>query len=93
MGYEQTGDSYLDKYSLEKNGFAGILDADLTESTTFTVGYSEQNHLPNANNWGALPLLDGQGQQISYSRSYNPAPNWAYWDGKIQNAFAELKQK
>ena len=34
MGFEQTGDSYLDRYSSEKNGFAGILDADLTDTTT-----------------------------------------------------------
>ncbi|WP_409449059.1 hypothetical protein, partial [Acinetobacter baumannii] len=31
MGYEQTGDSYLDRYSAEKNGFAGIVEADLTD--------------------------------------------------------------
>lgn len=42
MGFEQTGDSYLDRYSSEKNGFAGILDADVTDTTTLTVGYSEQ---------------------------------------------------
>ncbi|WP_130802663.1 TonB-dependent siderophore receptor [Acinetobacter ihumii] len=93
MGFEQTGDSYLDRYSSEKNGFAGILDADLTDSTTLTVGYSEQQNNPNANNWGALPLLDHNGQQISYSRSYNPNPDWTHWDHKTQEAFAELKQK
>ncbi|BBF78482.1 MULTISPECIES: TonB-dependent siderophore receptor [Acinetobacter] len=93
MGFEQTGDSYLDRYSSEKNGFAGILDADLTDTTTLTVGYSEQQNNPNANNWGALPLLDNNGQQISYSRSYNPNPNWTHWDHKTQEAFAELKQK
>ena len=93
MGFEQTGDSYLDWYSSEKNGFAGILDADLTDTTTLTVGYSEQQNNPNANNWGALPLLDNNGQQISYSRSYNPNPNWTHWDHKTQEAFAELKQK
>ena len=26
MGYEQTGDSYIDRYSSEKNGFSGILE-------------------------------------------------------------------
>ncbi|ENV54045.1 MULTISPECIES: TonB-dependent siderophore receptor [Acinetobacter] len=93
MGFEQTGDSYLDHYSSEKNGFAGILDADLTDTTTLTVGYSEQQNNPNANNWGALPLLDNNGHQISYSRSYNPNPDWTHWDHKTQEAFAELKQK
>lgn len=42
---------------------------------------------------GGLPLLDNNGKQISYSRSYNPNPDWAHWDHKTQEAFAELKQK
>lgn len=93
MGYEQTGDSYIDRYSSEKNGFAGIVEADLTDSTLLTLGYSQEQNKPNANNWGALPLLDANGKQISYDRSYNPNPDWAHWDNETQNAFVELKQK
>ncbi len=93
MGYEQTGDSYLDRYSAEKNGFAGIVEADLTDSTLLTAGYSQEQNKPNANNWGSLPLLDANGKQISYDRSYNPNPDWAHWDNETQNAFVELKQK
>lgn len=93
MGYEQTGDSYLDRYSAEKNGFAGIVEVDLTDSTLLTAGYSQEQNKPNANNWGALPLLDANGKQISYDRSYNPNPDWAHWDNETQNAFVELKQK
>ncbi|MDY7371481.1 TonB-dependent siderophore receptor [Acinetobacter oleivorans] len=93
MGYEQTGDSYLDRYSSERNGFAGIIEADLTDSTLLTAGYSQEQNKPNANNWGALPLLDANGKQISYDRSYNPNPDWAHWDNETKNAFVELKQK
>lgn len=93
MGYEQTGDSYLDRYSSERNGFAGIIEADLTDSTLLTAGYSQEQNKPNANNWGALPLLDANGKQISYDRPYNPNPDWAHWDNETQNAFVELKQK
>lgn len=93
MGYEHTGDSYLDRYSSEKNGFAGIIEADLTDSTLLTAGYSQEQNKPNANNWGSLPLLDANGKQISYDRSYNPNPDWAHWDNETQNAFVELKQK
>jgi len=93
MGYEQTGDSYLDRYSSEKNGFASIIEADLTDNTLLTAGYSQEQNKPNANNWGSLPLLDANGKQISYDRSYNPNPDWAHWDNETQNAFVELKQK
>ena len=36
FGYEQTGDSYLDNYELEKNGFGAIIEADLTDSMNRT---------------------------------------------------------
>ncbi|RZG78827.1 TonB-dependent siderophore receptor [Acinetobacter venetianus] len=91
--FEQTGDSHLDRYSYEKNGIAGVLEADLTDSTLLTVGASQEKNKPNVNNWGALPLMDSSGKQISYDRSYNPNPDWAYWDNTSRNAFIELKQK
>ncbi|QHH94466.1 TonB-dependent siderophore receptor [Acinetobacter gyllenbergii] len=92
-GFQQTGDSHLDRYSSEKNGIAGVLEADLTNSTLLTIGASQEKNKPNANNWGALPLMDSSGKQINYDRSYNPNPDWAYWDNTSRNAFFELKQK
>ncbi|MCY6412720.1 TonB-dependent siderophore receptor [Acinetobacter sp. VNH17] len=92
-GFQQTGDSHLDRYSLEKNGIAGVLEADLTDKTLLTVGASQAKNKPNANNWGALPLMDSSGKQLSFDRSYNPNPDWAYWDNTSKNAFIELKQQ
>ncbi|ENX36250.1 hypothetical protein F889_00412 [Acinetobacter colistiniresistens] len=92
-GFEQTGHSYLDRYSSEKNGIAGVIEADITDQTLLTIGASQEKNKPNANNWGALPLMDASGKQISYDRSYNPNPDWAYWDNTSRNAFIELKQK
>ncbi len=89
----QQGDSYLDNYSSKKNIFSGVLEADLTDSTLLTIGHYEQRNQPKGNNWGALPLLDTDGQQVSYSRSYNPVPEWAKWDKTTKNSFVELKQK
>lgn len=93
MGYEQTGDSYLDRYALEKNGMAAILDADITDKTLVTVGYSIEKNKPNANNWGALPLLGSDSKQLDYDRDFNPNPDWTHWDYQTQNAFIELKQQ
>ncbi len=93
MGFEQTGDSYLNRYSQEKNGIAAILDADLTDSTILSVGGSQEKTLPNSVNWGALPLLNTAGQQLSYDRKYNYSPDWTYWDNQVTTAFAELTQE
>ena len=93
MAAYDTGDSYLDNYSHETNVVAGLVEADLTDSTLLTIGHTEQKHKPNSNNWGALPMLDADGQLIEYDRSYNPMPDWVYWDSETQNSFVELQQK
>ncbi|CAM4114904.1 TonB-dependent siderophore receptor [Acinetobacter pragensis] len=93
FGYQQTGDSYLDRYALEKNGFGAVIEADLTDTTLLTAGYTETNNKANGNNWGANPLISTEGEQLSYSRNYSFSPNWTYWDTNIKNYFAEVEQK
>ena len=93
FGYQQTGDSYLDRYELEKNGIGTVLEADVTDTTLLTAGYTETNHKPNGVNWGSNPLINTEGEQLSYSRSYNYSPDWAHWDSNIKSYFAELEQK
>lgn len=93
VGYEKTGNSYLDRYSEEKNGFQGILEADLTDSTVASAGYSKTRQYANGSQWGALPLVNSKGEALSYSRSYNYAPSWTYYDWEIDNYFANIEQQ
>ncbi|WP_184413698.1 TonB-dependent siderophore receptor [Acinetobacter lwoffii] len=93
FGYQQTGDSYLDRYELEKNGIGAVVEADVTDTTLLTAGYTESNHKPNGVNWGSNPLINTEGEQLSYSRNYNYSPSWTYWDSNIKSYFAELEQK
>ncbi len=86
----QEGNSYLDRYSSTKNVFSGVLEADLTDSTTATVGYSEQRNRPNGIMWSALTLYNTDGSKVDYSRSHNTAPKWSYWDTNDKQTFAEL---
>ena len=93
FGYQQTGDSYLDRYELEKNGIGAVVEADITGTTLLTAGYTETNHKPNGVNWGSNPLINTEGEQLSYSRNYNYSPSWAHWDSNIKSYCAELEQK
>ncbi|MCO8098320.1 TonB-dependent siderophore receptor [Acinetobacter lwoffii] len=93
FGYQQTGDSYQDRYELEKNGIGAVVEADITDTTLLTAGYTETNHKPNGVNWGSNPLINTEGEQLSYSRNYNYSPSWAHWDSNIKSYFAELEQK
>src|SRR5690606_3939539 len=92
-GYQQNGDSYLDRYELEKNGIGAVVEADVTDTTLLTAGYTESNHKPNGVNCGSNPLINPEGEQLSYSRNYNYSPSWTYWDSNIKSYFAELEQK
>ncbi|MDW5429194.1 TonB-dependent siderophore receptor, partial [Acinetobacter baumannii] len=83
VGYEKVGDSYLDRYSEEKNGFQGILEADVTDTTNISAGYSKTRQYANGSQWGALPLVNSKGEPLNYSRNYNYAPSWTYYDWEI----------
>ncbi|MFI8376315.1 TonB-dependent siderophore receptor [Pseudomonas helleri] len=87
----ETGNSYLDRYSREKNVLSGMLAFDLSEADTLTVGLSDSKSNSNGSSWGGLPLTDYQGNLIHYSRrGSNVGQNWSYWDVHTLRAFAEL---
>jgi len=65
----------------------------LTSSTTASVGYSRLNQYTNGSQWGALPLVNDAGQPLSYSRSYNYAPSWTFYDWNVDEYFADITQK
>jgi outer membrane receptor for ferric coprogen and ferric-rhodotorulic acid len=86
----ENGNSYLDRYSREKNSFSGLLAFDLSDSDTLTVGYEDQKSDANGASWGALPLIDGDGRRIHYSSTRaNIGQPWVYWDVHTQRAFGE----
>jgi outer-membrane receptor for ferric coprogen and ferric-rhodotorulic acid len=82
--------SYLDRYSREKNLFHGVLEIDLNDSTLFTLGHTLQKSDANSSMWGALPLVYQDGSKTNYSRSTSTAADWAYWDNQENRSFAEL---
>lgn len=91
-GY-QDGDSWLDHYHTRKKFLYGVVDADLTDSTTLSVGYDyEQTNIGGAT-WGGLPTYYLDGSKTHYSRSTNLAPDWAYNDSTSKKVFASLKQE
>jgi outer-membrane receptor for ferric coprogen and ferric-rhodotorulic acid len=82
--------SYLDRYSREKNIFHGVIEVDLNDSTLFTLGHTLQKSDANSPMWGALPLNFSDGSATDYSRSTSTSSEWAYWDVQENRTFAEL---
>ncbi|ELZ1261967.1 TonB-dependent siderophore receptor [Vibrio fluvialis] len=90
VGTYQDGHSYLDGYKPERKGFYGIVEADLTEDTTLSLGYDYQDITPKGATWGGLPLWFSDGTQAEYSRGKNYAQEWSHWDNTLKTAFAEI---
>lgn len=89
----QQGDSYLDRYSLAKHLFSGIVEADLAPGTTLTLGHSQQRNRPKGVMWGALPMFYADGSATHYATSASSAPDWSYWNSDDTQTFAELAQR
>jgi outer-membrane receptor for ferric coprogen and ferric-rhodotorulic acid len=86
----QNRNSYLDRNSQERNVAYGIIEADITDKTTVTLGHTYQQNDTNGTTWGALPLRYADGSTRHYSRSTSPSPDWTYWNNQTNITFAEL---
>ncbi len=86
----QNRNSYLDRYSNERNVVYGVIEADLTDSTNVTVGHTYQKNDSRGNNFGSLALLYADGSKRDYKVSDSTAPDWSYRNVDTNISFAEL---
>ena len=89
--------SYRDANSFVDNAeeyhglFYAVTEADLSDDTTLTLGFSNQKDKTNYF-WGSsLTGLDGH--HLNLPRSYNPGTDWENKDQEINTVFAELRQR
>ena len=91
-GY-QDNDSFVERYSAEKKFIYGVVDADLTEHTTLSVGYEYQQTNADSPTWSGVPRWHSDGSATDYRRGYNTSPDWAYNDKESKKVFVNLKQR
>lgn len=89
----QEGNSYLDRYKPGKDLVYGVVEAQLSNSTVATLGYSYQKVNGKGAMWGALPLGNADGSQAQYRVGTSTSADWSFYDSKEQRAFAELNQQ
>ncbi|OLG30240.1 hypothetical protein BXO6_19660 [Xanthomonas oryzae pv. oryzae] len=89
----QDRDSYYDCYHDTKMSGMAVLEGDLTESSTLTVGYQRQDNTPVDSTWGTVPFFAADGSYANLSRSTNMAPEWTRWQRETSTAFANLEQR
>nr|WP_113869546.1 ferric-rhodotorulic acid/ferric-coprogen receptor FhuE [Brenneria salicis]NMN92611.1 outer membrane receptor for ferric coprogen and ferric-rhodotorulic acid [Brenneria salicis ATCC 15712 = DSM 30166]RBP57532.1 outer membrane receptor for ferric coprogen and ferric-rhodotorulic acid [Brenneria salicis ATCC 15712 = DSM 30166]RLM28671.1 ferric-rhodotorulic acid/ferric-coprogen receptor FhuE [Brenneria salicis ATCC 15712 = DSM 30166] len=91
-GY-QDNDTWLDRYHKRKKFLYGVIDADLTDSTTLSLGYDYQESDVDNPTWGGLPTWFTDGSRTHFDRSFNPAPNWSYSNKTSKKVLADLAQR
>jgi len=93
VGAYQQGDSYLDRYESRKQVAYGVVDMDLSEATTLSLGYDYQRTDPKSVTWGSYPVFYADGGFIEWPRSFNTSTDWSYWTNTTQTAFADLSHR
>ncbi len=90
-GY-QDGDSWQDRYNETNKFLYGVVDADLTDSTTVSVGYQYQQSHATGATWSGVPTYYSDLSKTDFNRSASSAPDWAYNKQNSKQVFANLKQ-
>ena len=86
----QDAKSFRDSVESDHDLFYGVVDADLSESTTLTVGgYRQKDHTNYI--WGGLPMARGGGH-LGLPRDTFLGHDWEYSDNRTTGYFATLEQ-
>lgn len=83
--------SFVDERDKQRQTFYGILETDLTDATTWTIGASKQKD-DATSDWGSLPS-GLNGEDLHLSRSTFLAADWAYWNRDNVSAFTDLTHR
>jgi outer membrane receptor for ferric coprogen and ferric-rhodotorulic acid len=80
--------SYIDVRDKQRQTFYGVLEADISDATTWTIGASKQRD-DATSDWGSLPA-GPNGEDLHLSRSTFLSNDWAYWDRDNVTLFSDL---
>jgi outer membrane receptor for ferric coprogen and ferric-rhodotorulic acid len=86
----QDSKSFRDSVESDADLYYGVVDADLSDSTTLTVGAYRQKSYTNYI-WGGLPMARGGGH-LGLSRDTFLGHDWEYSDNRTTGYFATLEQ-
>lgn len=90
---KELSDSFRDLAQEDKTVLYGVLDADLTDGMTLSLGSSYQDNNPTASTWGALPPLFTDDTPTNWDRGTTTAADWTRWDSTAKNHFISLTQQ
>lgn len=88
-GY-QDQDSWLDRYNKTKKFLYAVVDADITDHTTLSLGWDYQQTNTDNPTWGGLPTWYSNGARTHYDRSTSTAADWTRYTIDSRKVFANV---
>ncbi|WP_211166052.1 TonB-dependent receptor [Azoarcus sp. TTM-91] len=88
VGSLQEANTFRDGEEYRHGLFYGVVEADLGERTTLTLGASYQDDYTN-HFWGGLPLT-ADGRHMNLPRSANPSNDWERKNQYLSTVFGDL---
>ncbi|WP_442967447.1 TonB-dependent siderophore receptor [Pseudomonas sp. S36] len=85
--------AWIDRFSQELSTLYGITELDVTDSTLLTLGFSHQVSHSNAPIRTGFPLFTEDGGRTHFSRSFNTAPSWSYYDRQQSTLFTSVEHQ
>ncbi|WP_434026489.1 TonB-dependent siderophore receptor [[Pseudomonas] boreopolis] len=85
----EDGESYLRANENKRDFFYGVVDGQIGENGTLTLGYSAQSAKSDGIMWGALAWIYSDGTQAEWPTSATTTQDWTFWNTNNQNGFAE----
>lgn len=89
---KQQAESYLDRYETDKTIGYLAYEGKITNDTTLSLNYVNQQKDADSPLWGALPLYYTDGSATDYDSSTSTASDWSYWDNSAEQVYVTLEQ-
>lgn len=87
----QDSDSFRDRYREDKTAVLGVIEGDIGEDTTISLGYQNQDNNPEGTIWGTIPLFAADGSIANMPVSTSFAPEWTQWQRESSTVFSDLE--
>jgi outer membrane receptor for ferric coprogen and ferric-rhodotorulic acid len=85
----EDGNSYLRGNQNNRTYIYGVVDGQVGDNGTLTLGYSYQRARSDGVMWGALTFMNSDGSQSEWPTSASTTQDWTYWNTTNQTGFAE----
>lgn len=89
----EDGESYLKANENDRDYLYGVVDGQIGDDGTLTLGYSYQKDRADGIMWGALAWNYSNGNQAEWPRSATTTQDWTFWNTATQTGFVEYAHR